>query len=304
MDLNVDFAGIKLKNPLVGASGTFGYGLTYEKFFDLSLIGGFCTKGLSMKPREGNPTPRICETPSGMLNAIGLQNVGYEKFATKKMPKLRKISTAVIANFFGETMEEYIELAAKLDALEGIHGLEMNISCPNVEKGGAAFGTDIRVTEAVVKGCRAVVKNKPLIVKLSPNVADIAEFARACEGSGADGLSVINTLVGMAIDIKNRKPILANVTGGLSGPAIRPVAVRMVWQCYKAVKIPIFGIGGVASAKDVVEFIMAGASAVQVGTMNFVSPDIIPQLAEELPELLVRLGAASVSELVGVAHGG
>ncbi|MDH5637196.1 MAG: dihydroorotate dehydrogenase [Nitrospinota bacterium] len=302
MDISVDFSGIKLKNPVVGASGTFGYGLTYEKFFDLSLIGGFCTKGLSLQSRAGNPIPRICETPSGMLNAIGLQNVGLDKFTSKKMPKLRKIDTAVIANFFGETVEEYTELAAKLDAIDGVHGLEMNISCPNVEKGGAAFGTDIKTTEAVVKACRSVVKNKPLIVKLSPNVTDISEFARVCEASGADGLSVINTLVGMVIDITKRKPVLANGAGGLSGPAIRPVAVRMVWQCYKAVKIPIFGIGGIASARDVVEFIMAGATAVQVGTMNFVSPGIIPQLAEELPELLRRLGADSVTELVGAAH--
>ncbi|MDH5509728.1 MAG: dihydroorotate dehydrogenase [Nitrospinota bacterium] len=302
MDIAVDYAGIKLKNPIVGASGTFGYGLTYEKFFDLSLIGGFCTKGLSLKPRAGNPTPRICETPSGMLNAIGLQNVGLDKFTSQKIPKLRKIDTAVIANFFGETVEEYIELAGKLDAIDGVHGLEMNISCPNVEKGGAAFGTEIKTTETVVKACRAVVKNKPLIVKLSPNVTDISEFARVCEASGADGLSVINTLVGMAIDIYRRKPVLANVTGGLSGPAIRPVAVRMVWQCYKAVRIPLFGIGGIASGRDVVEFIMAGATAVQVGTMNFVSPDIVPRLAAELPELLSKLGAGSVAELVGAAH--
>lgn len=302
MDLTVDFSGIKLKNPIVGASGTFGYGLTFEKFYDLALIGGFCTKGLSLKPRAGNPMPRICETPAGMLNAIGLQNIGLEKFATQKLPKLAKINTAVIANFFGETVEEYAELAARLDALDGVHGLEMNISCPNVKKGGSAFGTDIAVTEAVVKACRDVVKRKPLIVKLSPNVADIAEFARACQAAGADGLSVINTLVGMAIDIRGRRPVLANITGGLSGPAIKPVALRMVWQCYKAVKLPIFGIGGIASATDVVEFIMAGATAVQVGTMNFVEPDIIPRLADELPALLAKLGASSVTELVGAAH--
>jgi dihydroorotate dehydrogenase (NAD+) catalytic subunit len=304
MDISVDFAGIKLKNPIVGASGTFGYGLTYQRFFDLSRIGGFCAKGLSLKPRAGNKPPRIHETPAGMLNAIGLQNVGFAKFASDKLPKLRQIDTAVIANFFGETVEEYAELAAKLDALEGVHGLEMNVSCPNIKKGGAAFGTDLAAMEAVVKACRAAVKSKPLIVKLSPNVTDIAQFAKVCQGAGADGLSAINTLVGMAIDIHKRKPVLANVTGGLSGPAIKPVALRMVWRCYTAVKIPIFGIGGIATAQDVVEFIMAGATAVQVGTMNFVEPDIIPRLADELPELLKKLGASTVKELVGAAHGG
>lgn len=295
---------MKLKNPIVGASGTFGYGMAYGKFYDLARIGGFCTKGLSLKPRAGNRPPRIHETPAGMLNAIGLQNVGYEKFASDKLPKLRGTDTAVIANFFGETVEEYAQLAAKLDELDGVHGLEMNVSCPNVKKGGAAFGTDLAAMEAVVAACRAVVKRKPLIVKLSPNVTDITAFAKTCEGAGADGLSVINTLVGMAIDIHKRKPVLANVTGGLSGPAIRPVAVRMVWQCYKAVKIPIFGIGGIASAEDVAEFLMAGATAAQVGTMNFVEPDIIPRLAGELETLMKKLGAATVRELIGAAHAG
>ncbi|MBF0170152.1 MAG: dihydroorotate dehydrogenase, partial [Nitrospinae bacterium] len=268
-DLSVNFAGIRLKNPVVGASGTFGYGLLYDEFYPVEKLGGFCSKGLSLKPKAGNPTPRIAETPAGMLNAIGLQNIGLEKFVSQKMPKLRQRDTAVIVNFFGNTVEEYAELAGRLDEVEGVHGLEMNISCPNVKEGGIAFGSDMALTRRVVAACRAATK-LPLIVKLSPNVTDITLFAKVCEEEGADGLSVINTLLGMAIDIKGRRPLLANVTGGLSGPAIKPVALRMVWQCYKAVSIPIFGLGGIAQASDAVEFLMAGATAVQVGTHNFV----------------------------------
>jgi len=286
---------------VLGASGTFGYGLLYEEFLDLARLGGFATKGLSLKPRPGNPTPRICETPSGMLNAIGLQNIGFEKFVSQKMPKLRKIDTAVLVNFFGDTVDDYAELAGRLDGIGGVHGLEMNISCPNLERGGAIFGADLSITGEVVRRCRAATK-KPLIVKLSPNVADIAGFARTCEDAGADGLSVINTLLGMAIDIRERKPVLANLTGGLSGPAIKPVALRMVWRCHEAVKIPIFGIGGIATAQDVVEFLLAGASAVQVGTMNFVNPALCQELADELPGLLAELGVADYRELIGAAH--
>lgn len=302
IDLSCELGGVKLKNPVVGASGTFGYGLLYEKFYDLASIGGFVTKGLSLKPRAGNPAPRICETPSGMLNAIGLQNIGLERFASKKMPRLKEAGTAVIVNFFGDTAGEYAEMARRLDELEGIDGLEMNISCPNVEKGGSSFGTDLAATAEVTRKCRAATK-KPLIVKLTPNVTDIAEFARACEAEGADGLSVINTLVGMAIDVRARRPILANLSGGLSGPAIKPVALRMVWSCYKAVEIPIFGIGGITSAEDVAEFLMAGATAVQIGSMNFVEPDVCARIARELPGLLESLGAKSARELTGAAHG-
>ena len=301
VNLAVRIAGMDLKNPIVGASGTFGYGLLYQKFYDLSTIGGFVTKGLSLKPRIGNAPPRICETHGGMLNAIGLQNIGFDEFAMDKLPKLKNIDTKVITNFFGSTVEEYAELAAKLDGLDGVSALEMNISCPNIKEGGVVFASDVKVTEAVVAACRKNTR-KPLIVKLSPNVTDITEFARASEGAGADALSVINTLVGMAIDIKQRRPVLSNVTGGLSGPAIKPVALRMVWQCYKAVKLPIFGIGGVASVEDVAEFIMAGATAVQVGTMNFVEPSACRDLANALPDLLERLGAKSISELIGAAH--
>ncbi|VAX23567.1 Dihydroorotate dehydrogenase (NAD(+)), catalytic subunit [hydrothermal vent metagenome] len=303
-------AGIELKNPVLAASGTFGYGLLYEKFFDVSLLGGFVTKGLSLKPKAGNPAPRICETPSGMLNAIGLQNIGFDKFADQKLPKLSKTDTSVIVNFFGDTIDEYAQMAERLDDTAGVHGLEMNISCPNVEKGGSAFGKDLKITEKVVRVCRDVT-SKPLIIKLTPDVGDIAEFARVCEANGADGISVINTVPGMAIDIRSRKPVLANITGGLSGPAIKPIAMRMVWQCYEAVNIPIFGIGGIASAEDIVEFMLAGASAVQIGTMNFVDPSICAKLIDDLKVLLKELVAfeayeANVTggykELIGAAH--
>ncbi len=299
--LTTDFAGIRLKNPIVGASGTFGYGLLYEDFYKVDRLGGFCSKGLSLLPKAGNPTPRIAETPAGMLNAIGLQNIGLDLFVTKKMPKLRRRDTAVIVNFFGATVEEYAELAARLDEVDGVHGLEMNISCPNVKEGGIAFGSDLALTRKVVAACRASTK-LPLIVKLSPNVTDITQYAKVCEEEGADGLSVINTLLGMAIDIKTAKPVLANITGGLSGPAIKPVALRMVWQCYRAVDIPIFGLGGIASASDVVEFLMAGATAVQIGTHNFVDPTIGGRLPDQVAALLGELGYASASEAVGVAH--
>lgn len=303
INLSNTIAGIKLKNPVLAASGTFGYGLLYEDFFDVSLLGGFVTKGLSLKPKAGNPAPRICETPSGMLNAIGLQNIGFDKFADQKIPKLSGKETAVIVNFFGDTIGEYAQLAARLDEVSGVHGLEMNISCPNVEKGGSSFGKDLKTTEKVVRACRDST-SKPLIIKLTPDVADIAEFAKACEANGADGLSVINTVPGMAIDIRTRKPILANITGGLSGPAIKPIALRMVWQCYTAVNIPIFGIGGIAFAEDIVEFALAGASAVQIGTMNFVDPSICAKLIDDLKVLLEELGAGGYKELIGAAHRG
>lgn len=301
IDLTTQIAGIRLKNPILGASGTYGYGLLFGKYFDLSAIGGFVTKGISMRPRAGNPPPRIIETHSGMLNAIGLQNVGFDDFVSNKMPKLKGVDAAVIVNFFGNTIEEYAELAAKLDGVEGVAALEMNISCPNIKEGGIAFGSDVGLTERVVSACRQATR-KPLIVKLSPNVTNITEFAQACESSGADALSVINTVVGMAIDIWGRRPALSNITGGLSGPAIKPIALRMVWQCYKAVKLPIFGIGGITSVYDVAEFIMAGASAVQIGSMNFVEPSVCKDIADELPALLRALGVSSPSDILGAAH--
>ena len=300
-NLEVRFGEIRLKNPVVAASGAFGYGLTYSKFYDVSTLGGFVTKGLSLKPKPGNPPPRICETPAGMLNAIGLQNIGLDKFVSQKIPALRGVDTALIVNFFGNTVEEYSEMSARLSEIPEVTALEMNISCPNVKEGGIAFGSDVRFTSKVVSACRKTSK-KPLIVKLSPNVADITEFARACEAEGADGLSVINTVIGMAIDIGERRPVLSNVTGGLAGPAIKPIALRMVWQCYKTVKIPIFGIGGISSPEDVIEFMMAGASAVQIGSMNFVDPHIGKKLVEALPSVLNRIGERHVSGIIGAAH--
>ena len=297
-NISVNLAGINLRNPIIAASGTFGYGLAFQNFLDLGNIGGFVTKGISLKPRVGNPDPRICETPSGMLNSIGLHNVGLEKFITSKMPEIRKVDTSVIVNFFGETVEEYVELANRLDQVEGIDGLEMNISCPNVNKGGSSFDTDLSVTCNVVNLCRKATK-KPLIVKLSPNVGDIVEFAKACEDNGADAISAINTLVGMAIDIKSRKPLLAKRTGGLSGPAIKPIAVRMVNECYRSVKIPIIGIGGIATVQDIIEFTLAGATAIQIGTMNFVDPAICEKLAAELAPLLNELGVDNLHDLIG-----
>lgn len=301
VDLKVEVAGIKFKNPIIGASGTFGYGLTYQDFYDLDIIGGFVTKGLSLTPKIGNPPPRICETPSGMLNAIGLQNIGVDRFLTKKLPKLKKIDTTVIVNFFGSTVEQYAELVERLDEVDGVHGVEMNVSCPNVKEGGIAFGADPALMGKVVKACREKT-SKPLIIKLSPNVTDVTQFAKVCESEGADAISAINTLIGMSIDIHKREPTLSNITGGLSGPAIKPVALRMVWQCYKAVKIPIIGIGGIRSAEDVVEFILAGASAIQVGSSNFVDPEICPTLVKDLNDLLESLSVGSVSELTGAAH--
>lgn len=300
-NLEVRFGELTLKNPVVAASGTFGYGLTYSKFYDVSTLGGFVTKGLSLKPKAGNPPPRICETSAGMLNAIGLQNIGLDKFVSQKIPALQGVDTAIIVNFFGNTVEEYAEISARLSEIPQVSALEMNISCPNVKEGGIAFGSDVRATSKVVSACRKTSK-KPLIVKLSPNVTDITEFARACETEGADGLSVINTLVGMAIDINKRRPVLSNITGGLSGPAIKPVALRMVWQCYKTVKIPIFGVGGISSPEDVVEFMMAGATAVQIGSMNFVEPHIGKRIADTLPAVLDRIGESRISGIIGAAH--
>ena len=298
VNLSVNVAGMALRNPIMTASGTFGYGAEFAPYMDLQSIGAIVTKGLSLRPQAGNDTPRIVETPAGMLNAIGLQNVGIDAFIEKKVPFLRTINTPCIANFFGNTVEEYAEMARRLDAIPEVAGLEMNISCPNVKCGGIQFGSDPVSAATVVAACRAVC-NKPLIVKLSPNVTDVVAMARACVDAGADSLSLINTLVGMAIDVKTRRPVLANTTGGLSGPAIKPVALRMVWQVAQAVKVPLIGIGGIMSATDVVEFLLAGATAVQVGTASFVTPGIAQTIAEDLEQWMQDNGVHDVRELIG-----
>ena len=301
-DMSVEIAGLKLRNPVMTASGTFGYGEEFSQYVDLEKIGAFVTKGLSLKPRAGNPTPRIVETPGGMLNAIGLQNVGIDAFIQKKVPFLRTVNTPAIANFFGYTPDEYAELASRLDAIPEVAALEVNISCPNVKQGGIVFGTDPNCAASVVAACRAATK-KTLIVKLSPNVTDIVEMAQACEGAGADALSVINTLTGMAIDLERRRPVLANVTGGLSGPAIKPIALRMVWQVARAVKVPVIGIGGIMSANDALEFILAGATAVQVGTASFVNPSAAQEIAEDMEQWLAARGIADIKSLIGALEG-
>ena len=297
-DMAVSVAGIALRNPVMTASGTFGYGEEFVDYVDLLKIGAFITKGLSLKPRAGNPTPRIVETPGGMLNAIGLQNVGIDAFIAKKVPFLRSVATPAIANFFGDTVDEYAEMARRLDDIPEVAGLEMNISCPNVKHGGIVFGADPACAAGVVRACRAVSK-KPLIVKLSPNVTDIVAMAKACVDAGADSLSLINTLVGMAIDLKTRRPVLANITGGFSGPAIKPIALRMVWQVARAVKVPIIGIGGIMNATDALEFILAGASAVQVGTASFINPGAAQTIADDMEAWLVANGVADVKSLIG-----
>jgi dihydroorotate dehydrogenase (NAD+) catalytic subunit len=297
-DLSVNIAGISLRNPVMTASGTFGYGEEFSEYVDLEKIGAIVTKGLSIKPKAGNSMPRIVETPGGMLNAIGLQNVGIEKFIEEKVPFLRKVATPVIVNFFGNTVEEYAALAERLDAIAEVAGIEVNISCPNVKHGGIVFGTDPKAAYSVVRAVRAATK-KPLIVKLSPNVTDIVEMASACAEAGADALSLINTLTGMAIDLKTRRPALANVTGGLSGPAIKPVALRMVWQVSRAVNLPLIGIGGITTATDVLEFLLAGATAVQVGTANFMSPAASQKIAEGLETYLRENRINDVKELIG-----
>jgi dihydroorotate dehydrogenase (NAD+) catalytic subunit len=297
-DLSVNIAGISLRNPIMTASGTFGYGEEFSEYVDLEKIGAIITKGLSLKPKAGNSMPRIVETPGGMLNAIGLQNVGIDAFIENKVPFFRTISTPVLVNFFGNTVEEYAALAEKLDAIPEVAGIEVNISCPNVKHGGIVFGTDPKSAFSVVSAVRKAT-TKPLIVKLSPNVTDIVEMAVACEEAEADALSLINTITGMSIDLKTRRPSLANVTGGLSGPAIKPVALRMVWQVYRAVKLPIIGIGGITTATDVLEFLLAGATAVQVGTANFMSPVASQRIAENLETYLLENGIKDVKELIG-----
>lgn len=297
-DLAVEIAGIKLRNPVMTASGTFGYGEEFAEYVNLEKIGAIITKGLSIKPKAGNPTPRIQETTGGMLNAIGLQNVGIDAFIEKKVPFLRTVDTPAIVNFFGNTLEEYAELAGRLDTIPEVAGVEINISCPNVKHGGIVFGTDPKAAYSVVKAVREATM-KPVIAKLSPNVTDIVEMAWACVDAEADALSLINTLTGMAVDLKTRRPVLANVTGGLSGPAVKPVALRMVWQVANAVKVPVIGIGGIMTGTDALEFMLAGASAVQVGTANFLDPAASERIASEMEQYLVENGISDVKELIG-----
>ncbi len=296
--LAVEIAGIRMKNPVMPASGTFGYGEEFAPFLDLEGIGAIVTKGLSLRPKAGNPTPRIAETVSGMLNAIGLQNVGVDAFVKHKLPYLREINTPVIVNFFGNTLEEYAEVARRLSDIPEVAGVELNISCPNVKQGGIVFGTDPRAAAEVVKEVRRALA-KPLIVKLSPNVTDITVIARAAEEAGADAISCINTLTGMAVDIRTRRPRIANRTGGLSGPAIRPVAVRMVHQVVQAVKIPVIGIGGIMTAADALEFLIVGATAVQVGTANFVDPGAMGEIVAGIERFCVEEKIGDIRELIG-----
>lgn len=296
--LAVNIAGIHLKNPVMPASGTFGYGEEYAPYLDLERIGAIVTKGLSLRPKAGNPTPRIAETISGMLNAIGLQNVGIDDFIKFKLPFLREVNTPVIVNFFGNTLDEYGEVAARLADLPEVAGLELNISCPNVKQGGIVFGTDPKAAAEVVSLVRSRSK-KPLIVKLTPNVTDITVIARAVEEAGADALCCINTITGMAVDIKTRKARLANKTGGLSGPAIRPIAVRMVHQVVQAVKIPVIGVGGIVRAADALEFLIVGAKAVQVGTANFVDPAAMLGIIEGIEQFCIEEGIGDIGELIG-----
>lgn len=300
-DLSVRINRLKLKNPVMTASGTFGYGLEYADFVSLDQIGGIIVKGTTLQPREGNDYPRMAETPSGMLNCVGLQNKGVDYFCEHIYPQIKDIDTNMIVNVSGSSPETYAECAARIDKLDKIPAIELNISCPNVKQGGMAFGTTCAGAASVVKAVRQRY-NKTLIVKLSPNVTDIAEIAKACEAEGADSVSLINTLMGMAIDIEKRQPMLNIATGGLSGPAVKPVAVRMVWQVAKAVKIPVIGLGGICNAADAIEFLMAGATAIQIGTANFLDPAVTVKVRDGINEWLDRHGCASVSEIIGALN--
>jgi len=297
-DLSVELGPLRLRNPVLTASGTFGYGLEFLPFFDIGRLGGIVTKGLSPRPRVGNPPPRIVETSAGMLNTIGLQNVGVDAFIEEKLPELREHDMAVVANVFGETEAEYLEVCRKLDQADGVAAIELNVSCPNVEEGGMIFGNDPRALGRITGACRRATR-LPLIVKLSPNVGDIRVTARAAESGGADILSLVNTYVGMAVDVERRQPVLTRISGGLSGPAIRPLAVWLTWQVSRAVKLPIIGMGGIMNANDALEFILAGASAVQIGTANFVDPCASIKVLEGLTDYLTRHEIGSLRELVG-----
>ena len=297
-NLNINIGNLQLKNPVMTASGTFGYGPEFSDFFDVSRIGGIFVKGTTLRDRQGNPYPRMAETPSGMLNAVGLQNKGVDYFINHILPTVKDLDTNIIVNVSGSTINEYIETAEKLNSIEKIPAIELNISCPNVKEGGMAFGTSCLSAAQVVKSVRRVYKND-LIVKLSPNVTDISEIALAVEAEGADSVSLINTLLGMAIDSEKRKPVLSTITGGLSGPAVKPIALRMVWQVAKSVKIPVIGMGGIMNAADAIEFMLAGASAIQIGTANFIDPTVTIKVIDGINEYLDRHGFQSVTEIIG-----
>ena len=297
-ELSVNIGGLQLQNPVMTASGTFGYAREFDHLVDLNRLGGIIVKGLSLKPTRGNPPPRIVETPCGMLNAIGLENVGVETFVTDKLPFLKLLTPPVIANIYGTLEDEYVQLAARLDAVEAIAAIEVNISCPNVKAGGMVFGVDPTAAFRVVRGVREQT-TKPLIVKLSPNVTDITEIALAAQEAGADCLSLINTLTAMVVDIETRRPRLANITGGLSGPAIKPIAVRMVWQVARVAKVPVIGIGGIMTAEDALEFLIAGASAVQIGTANFINPRVTTDIIDGIETFLAERDITSISDIIG-----
>jgi len=297
-DLSVRIGSLELANPVIAASGCFGYGVEYADVVDLSLLGGVAVKGLFLKERQGHPPERIVETPAGMLNAIGLQGIGVHRFIKEKLPELRDRRATVIVNICGSTLDEYVELARILSDAEGVAALELNISCPNIKEGGITFGCSLNGTFEVVSAVKKVTR-LPVIPKLTPNVTDVASFARASEEAGADAVSLVNTFLAMAIDVETRRPVLSNIVGGLSGPAIRPIAVRMVYECRRAVKIPVIGMGGIASARDALEFIIAGATAVQVGTANFVDPFIWTKLLDGIREYLERHGIAQIGDLTG-----
>ncbi|HOJ48126.1 MAG TPA: dihydroorotate dehydrogenase [Bacillota bacterium] len=301
VDLSVTLPGMELDNPVIPASGCFGYGREFADLYDINILGSFVFKGTTKEPRFGNPTPRIAETPSGMLNAVGLQNPGIDVVVKQLAYLNRYFRKKVIANISGFSIDEFVYCAEKLNDVEQVGIIEVNISCPNVHGGGIAFGTDAKSAAQVTKAVKAVAK-KPVFIKLSPNVTDITEIAKACEDAGADGLSLINTLLGMRIDLKKRKPLLANKTGGLSGPAVFPVAVRMVYQVYEAVKIPIMGMGGVSSAKDVLEMMMAGASAVQIGAAGLKNPYIFKEIIQSLPETAEKYGIKRLKDIIGAGH--
>ncbi|MBQ8996296.1 MAG: dihydroorotate dehydrogenase [Oscillospiraceae bacterium] len=304
VDLHVDLCGIELSNPVIPASGTFGYGYEFAQWYDIDILGSLSFKGTTREPRYGNPTPRIAECPSGMLNAVGLQNPGVEKVLSEEMPKLKEhFHKPVMANVSGFSVEEYVTTVSKLEREDQIGWYEINISCPNVHGGGMSFGTDPCQAAAVTEAVRKATK-KPILIKLSPNVTDIAEIARACEASGADGISLINTLMGMRIDIHTGRPILKNVTGGLSGPAVFPVALRMVYQVSQAVKVPVVGMGGITTAEDVVEMMLAGATAVEVGAANLIDPFACKKIIEDLPGVLEGIGVKDIKEVIGGSHRG
>ncbi len=300
--LKVSLCGEELENPVIPASGTFGYGYEFAELYDINILGTFSFKGTTKEPRFGNPTPRIAEAPSGMINAVGLQNPGVENVINEELPKLRKcFGKKVMANVSGFSVDDYVYTCEKLDKCEEVGWLEVNISCPNVHGGGMSFGTDPKMAAAVTSAVKAVAA-KPVIIKLTPNVTDITEIAKACEEAGADGISLINTLLAMRIDVKTRKPTIKNITGGLSGGAVFPVALRMVYQVYEAVKIPIVGMGGISSAEDVIEMMLAGAAAVEIGAANLVDPYACKRIIDELPKTMEQLKIDNISDIIGGAH--